>query len=113
WSADWLHREIVAVLDRWAQAEFGVAYADLDAGRQGLLQGRLRPYMRANTYDPETGTITLEADRAAAVATVSQHYESLSGDDPETFELREAYAMRNDTVPDREHRRLLSAFFSW
>src|SRR5690606_32814052 len=45
--------------------------------------------------------------------TVSAHYESLFGNDPETAALREAYAMKNNTVPDAEHRRVLSAFFWW
>ena len=40
-------------------------------------------------------------------------YRSLFGNDPATAELREAYAMKNDTVPDAEHRRALTAFFWW
>lgn len=112
WSADWLHREAMALLDQWSQREFDAAgYDQLSAEQQAALQGRLRTRMRANTYDPETGTITLDADRAAAIATVSTHYQNLFGNDPETADLREAYAMKNDTVPDPEHRRVLSAFF--
>src|SRR5690606_8708646 len=33
--------------------------------------------------------------------------------DPETAALREAYAMRNGTVPDADGRRELPAFFWW
>ena len=114
WSADWLHRELVAVLNRWAQAEFGVAdYTKLTEEQQAALRGRLRARIRANTYNSETGTITIGADRAAAIRTVSQHYESLFGNDPDTAQLRDDYAMKNDTVPDPEHRRALSAFFWW
>jgi nitric oxide reductase subunit B len=114
WSADWLHRELVAMLDGWAQRELGAArYEDLDEEQKTAFQGRLRARVRANTYDPESGTIRLDADRAAAIAATSAHYESLFGDDPETFELRNAYAMKNDTVPDAEHRRVLAAFFWW
>lgn len=114
WTADWLHRELVTLLDGWAQRELGVAgYEQLHEEQQAALRGRLRARVRENTYDPETGTITIDAERAAAIRTVSEHYESLFGDDPETFELREAYAMKNDTVPDPEHRRVLSAFFWW
>ena len=114
WSADWLHREIVALLDKWAQVDFSApGYTQLTNEQKSSLQGRLRARMRANTYDPQTRTITLDADRAAAISTVSTHYESLFGNDPETANLREAYAMKNDTVPDPEHRRVLSAFFWW
>lgn len=50
WSADWLHRELVALLDRWAAAEFGAAdFAALSGEQQSLLEGRLRERMRQNT----------------------------------------------------------------
>src|SRR5690606_18746265 len=66
-----------------------------------------------NTYDPATGTITLSRDRVAALSNVAAHYESLFGNDPATAELREAYAMKEGTVPDADHRRALTAFFWW
>ena len=113
WSADWLHRELTALLDIWAADEDNAEFAELDAERQSALEARLRERIRTNTYDPSAGTITVGADRAEAIARVSAHYESLFSDDPATFELREAYAMKNGTVPDAEHRRLLSAFFFW
>lgn len=113
WSADWLHREALAVLDGWARAEDGVPYTELGAERQAALEGRLRGVMRTNTYDPETKTITLGNERAQAIREVSAHYQSLFGDDPATAELREAYAMKNGTVPDAENRRVLPAFFWW
>lgn len=113
WSADWLHREALAVLDGWAQAEDGVPYTELGAERQAALEGRLRGVMRSNTYDPEAKTITLAPARVVAIREVSAHYQSLFGDDPATAELREAYAMKNGTVPDAENRRVLSAFFWW
>ncbi|WP_140908684.1 nitric-oxide reductase large subunit [Cognatiluteimonas lumbrici] len=114
WSADWLHREAVNLLDLWARADGGMAtYADLPAEEQAALRGRLQALMRRNTYDPATGTITLHRDRVAAISNVAAHYESLFGNDPTTAALREAYAMKNDTVPDAAHRRALSAFFWW
>lgn len=114
WSADWLHREAVAVLDLWARADGGAAsYAGLPAERQAALRARLQEMMRRNTYDAATGTITLVDDRVAALSNVAAHYESLFGNDPTTQELREAYAMKNGTVPDAGHRRALSAFFWW
>ena len=112
WSADWLHREAVAILDGWS-APSGRRYSHLPEEEQGQLQGRLEQMMRTNTYDPRTGTITLPVERAEAIRTVSRHYESLFGNDPATATLRENYAMKNDTVPNPEHRRLMSAFFWW
>ena len=113
WSADWLHREAMAVLDGWAVAEGAANYAGLDAETQAKLRARLQPIMRGNTYDPASQTITLPEARVLAASSVSAHYESLFGRDPATASLREAYAMKNDTVPDSAHRKALSAFFWW
>ena len=112
WSADWLHREATDVLDLWARSDGGMAtYAELPAEHQAALRGRLQEMMRANTYDPATRTITLTQDRVAALSNVAAHYESLFGNDPATAELREAYAMKQNTVATAEHRRALTAFF--
>ena len=114
WSADWLHRESVSLLDLWARADGGMAtYAQLPEEQQAALRSRLKQVMRTNTYDAATGTITLPDDRALALSNVAAHYESLFGNDPATATLREAYAMKNDTVPDAAHRRALTAFFWW
>ena len=114
WSADWLHRESVSLLDLWARADGGMAtYAQLPEEQQAALRARLKQVMRTNTYDAATGTITLPDDRALALSNVAAHYESLFGNDPATATLREAYAMKNDTVPDASHRRALTAFFWW
>ena len=114
WSADWLHREAVQMLDLWARADGGMAtYAQLSAEEQARLRGRLQEQMRKNTYDDATKTITLTRDRAAALSNVAAHYESLFGNDPANAKLREAYAMRNNTVPDADHRRALTGFLWW
>jgi len=114
WSADWLHREATGVLDLWARRDGGMAtYAELPAEQQAALRSRLQTMMRVNTYDPATQTITLTQDRVAALSNVAAHYESLFGNDPATAALREAYAMKQDTVDTVEHRRSLTAFFWW
>ncbi len=114
WSADWLHREATEVLDLWARRDGGTAtYAQLPAEQQAALRGRLQVMMRANTYDPATETITLTQDRAVAISNVAAHYISLFGNDPATAELREAYAMKENTVGTVEYRRALTGFFWW
>jgi nitric oxide reductase subunit B len=113
WSADTLHREAVAWLDLIAQREHGHAFADLPREQQAALQARLQPLIRQNTFDPQTGTITVPEDRATAMTLVASHYESLFGNDPATLELRKAYAMKNGTVAEADHRRALSAFIWW
>ena len=114
WGADFMHREAEAILDLWARREHGVDhYLDLDAPTQAAYATRVQGLLRSNTWDGTTGTITVDADRAAAIATVSAHYTSLFGNRPETAALREAYAMRDDTVADAAHRQALPGFFWW
>src|SRR5690606_11571130 len=66
-----------------------------------------------NTYDPETGEITISPLRAEAIAAVAAHYDALFGDDPELAELREAYAIPASSVPDPDRREAMNAFFFW
>jgi nitric oxide reductase subunit B len=113
WSADWLHRESLALLDRWATARYGQPYDKLSAENQAGLRERLKLEIRTNTYDPETKTLTVSADRAAAMEAVAQHYTALFGDDPELTALRNAYAMPANTIKDAERQRWLNAFFFW
>jgi nitric oxide reductase subunit B len=113
WSADWVHREAVGVLDIWARREGAASYGALAASDQAALTGRLRESIRRNTYDPASRSITLDSDRVVAVSNVAAHYESLFGNDPATQGLREAYAMKDGTVPDAANRRALTAFFWW
>jgi nitric oxide reductase subunit B len=113
WSADWLHREAVGLLDLWATREHGKAFDALDVGQQGALKARLQQEMRANTYNAETGVITVSEDRATVIAQVAKHYEGLFGSDLELNTLRSQYAMKQNTVEDPERRAKLTAFFFW
>ncbi|MCB1561914.1 MAG: cbb3-type cytochrome c oxidase subunit I [Xanthomonadales bacterium] len=113
WSADWLHREAEAMLDLLARDQGLPDHASLDAAKQAELQARMRPELRNNTWDEARGTITVSPLRAAAMSTVAAHYESLFSNDPATADLRETYAMRDNTVGDMENRRQLSAFIWW
>jgi nitric oxide reductase subunit B len=104
WSADWLHREATALLDVWVERE-GL--------ERGALAERLQREMRRNTYDAETGTLTLSSDRVQAVHRVAAHYDALFGGNPALADLREDYAMREVTVPDAARRANLMHFFQW
>lgn len=114
WSADWMHRELMALLDIWAAEEYGIdSYQQADAEQKAALEGRLKSRVRQNTYNPDTGVITLSEDRARAIEQVAGHYQSLFSDDETTAELREAYAMKDNTVATPENRSMLTAFFWW
>jgi nitric oxide reductase subunit B len=113
WSADWLHREAIALRGQLARKHFGADYGTLDtAGRAGV-DARVKEEMRANTYDAATNTITVGPERAAAIAEVQAHYTGLFGADASFATLREQYAMPDNALPRAEDRRALAAFFFW
>lgn len=113
WSADWVHRECVALLEGWSLEEHGVAYDELGGAQRSELEGRLRHELRTNTYDPETGTLTISDERAAAWAKVGAHYRGLFSDDPALAQLREDYAIHEGAISDPTRLQRLSEFFSW
>src|SRR4051794_27081525 len=64
WSADFLHRQSVIVLDRWARAAGFANYAAMSAEQRAGLQGRLTEVTRHNSYDAATDTNGVGNDRA-------------------------------------------------
>jgi len=113
WSADWLHREAVALGDILARRNHGVGYERLTEGDRAAVDAQVKAQMRRNTYDPDSGILHVSAERAQAIATVAGHFEGLFGDDPTLSKLREQYAMIDDAAPDPAQRKALSAFFFW
>lgn len=73
WSADWLHREAVFILDRWSNDEIQSDYESLSVERQAQLSGRLTTRLRANTYDQSSETMTIDPLRAEAFAANLAH----------------------------------------
>ena len=113
WTADWIHREVLGWLDQQAQREFGKPYDQLSERDQATLHYDAQQAFRKNTYDQATGKVTLSADRVRSIEAVAAYYDKLFGSDPELHKLREAYAMKEDTLPSAEKRAKLNAFFFW
>lgn len=107
WTADWLHREAVFILDRWAEEQFGKKFDELSHEHQSQLTGRLSSAMRVNTFDPDTKTITIDPIRAEAFASNAAHY-------AEIFSKGNSdYAIPAGALTDPERLRRLAAFFFW
>ena len=103
WTADWLHRESVFILDSWSGSPGG--YDGLPPPRQAELQSRLQQLLRTNTYTG--GTVTLDPVRAEAFAANLAHYS-------EVFARgREEDAIPAGALTDAENLRKLAAFFFW
>jgi nitric oxide reductase subunit B len=114
WSADWLHREALALLDRLALVPAGTSYAALAPPEQARLQTVLERTMRTNTYDAESGSLTISNERAEAIAAVGEHYTALfRGTTAEAQMLREQYAFPVNATLTAEESSALNAFFFW
>jgi nitric oxide reductase subunit B len=111
WSADWLHREALA-LQAIRTQRHQAATTLTNADRAGI-DAMLKDEMRRNTYDDANGTVTVSAERALAIHGVEQHFEALFGTDPSLAKLREQYAMREGSLPSASDRQALAAFFFW
>jgi nitric oxide reductase subunit B len=107
WSADWLHRELTFILDRWARDEGAGDYAALPVERQAALRARLKKVIRTNSYDAATGTLTLDPVRAEGFAANAAHYADVFG------KGRPDYAIPAGALTDPERQRALAAFFFW
>ena len=113
WTADWLHREAVYMLDALALTSYGKAYDKLEDDKQAALQVLLQKELRTNTYDKATGVLTVSSLRAEAIANNSKHYAGLFTDNPSMDHLRDAYAIPANSLKDPERVHQLNAFFFW
>ncbi len=113
WSADWLHREAVILGDTIAQDKYGKPLAELEGSEKAAVEYDLQRELRTNTYNEGNKTITVSADRAAAMAQVADHYKKLFTDDPEYQELRHHYALKDNTIKDPERLNHMMDFFFW
>lgn len=107
WTADYLHREAVFILDRWATDEFGSPFEELDQERQGQLNARLAKQFRENTYDAQSGTLTIDPLRAEAFEANVAHYSTVFIDG------NADYAIPSGAVSSADRLRKLAAFFFW
>ncbi len=107
WSADWLHRELVYILNQWAKAEGTPSYDQLSDERKGALKAKLKHLIRTNTYNPQTRTLTIDPIRAEAIQSNSEHY-------ADVFSNGYAhYAIPKGALSDPEQLHRLNAFFFW
>lgn len=113
WSADWLHREALALLALIEQN----SVSGLSISQEQLLAIQtveLRSEMRTNTYNPDTGVVTVSPERAEAIRSVAEHYIGLFTARDEAFlELRKDYAFPLNSVLDDEDAQDITAFFFW
>ena len=113
WSADWLHREAVYMLDKMAVQQEGKGYNDLSDERKAYYKVLLQKELRKNTYNPDSKTLTVSGLRAEAIESNSRFYAGLFTNDPAQSELRDAYSIPENSLRDPERVSDLNSFFFW
>ena len=103
WSADWLHRELIAVLDLFAKEQFNKNYTELGYEEQAALRARLQNMYRKNTY--YGNNILISKERSRAIENNIVYYSDIFSNG------RNDYAIRKGSLTDPDKLRKLSAFF--
>ncbi|MFZ4619480.1 MAG: nitric-oxide reductase large subunit [Bacteroidota bacterium] len=107
WSADWLHRELMFILNDWSNSDFGKPYESLAVEQQAQLKARLQQMIRKNTYDASANTITLEPVRARAFTANLEHYSDVF------MNGKKEYAIQKNSIDTPVKMRQLAAFIFW
>ncbi len=113
WSADWLHKEALFMLDKIANKNFNSPYNELTDEQKASAQVTLQKELRKNTYDENTKTLTVSEFRAEAIQANSKFYGGLFTNDPSLVKLRDAYGIPENAIKDNQRVPLLNAFFFW
>jgi nitric oxide reductase subunit B len=113
WTADWLHREALALQAEMALGTYGRSSVALSGPERAAVASAVQAEMRRNTYDAAGDVLIVSNARAAAMAEAARHYHALFGDDPTLSALRDGYALHPAAVPDPQRRERLSDFFFW
>ncbi|MDR3670070.1 MAG: cbb3-type cytochrome c oxidase subunit I, partial [Holophaga sp.] len=107
WTADWLHREAIAILDHWATAEQGKPYQAMESPLRAAYRERLRILMRRNTFDRGQDALVVDPVRAGAIRTTAAHFADVFSHG------RKDYAIPYGAQPDPVKLRQLCAFIFW
>ncbi|MDN3670692.1 nitric-oxide reductase large subunit [Echinicola jeungdonensis] len=113
WTADWIHREALYILDRLAVKEAGGSYEKASEPQQAALRAQLQNSIRKNNFDSETRTLTISEERHSAIKDLSSYYKGLFMGDPDQMELRDAYSIPENAIKDPQRMRDMNAFFFW
>jgi len=107
WSADYLHREALFILNDWSNKDFSNDYDNLASEQKAVLRQRLQDTVRKNNYDEATGRLTIEPVRAHAFEDNLKHYTDVFTNG------KTVYAVQRNAQADPAKLRQLNAFFFW
>lgn len=105
WTADYLHREALFILDEWSSGQF--SRGSLPSEQQAALKQRLQDLLRTNTYDVTTNTIKVDPIRKRAFESNLAHYSQIFTNGSSE------YAIQKNAQSDPDKLRKLTTFFFW
>ena len=119
-TADSLHVMTVAMRDFYARAQYGVDFAALDVERQAGVAARVQADLKANRYDPSTGTLTFTPAQAYGLEQVRAYYRRLfTQGDPDRalppLTIQEQHMPSSDRayVAPGDQIQQIADFFAW
>ena len=107
WSADWIHKEAVFLLETWAQRDFNTSYESLGVEPKAALKARLIKTIKTNTYNPSNESVTITKDRYSAILENAKHYTDIFSNG------HEKYAIPVGALVDVKKLEQLNAFLFW
>jgi len=107
WTADYLHRESLFILNQWSTNDFSKGYEDVTSEQKAVLRQRLQDMMRKNNYDEASGRLTIEPIRAQAFEDNLKHYSAIFTNG------NTDYAIQRNAQADLTKLRQLTSFFFW
>jgi nitric oxide reductase subunit B len=107
YTAEHLHRQVAIARDVEAVQRFGEPFSLLATKEQGAVAAAVRAELKADRYDPTSGTLTFSAGEAAATGALRAYWGEYFGKE------RSAPGLPPGSIGDPEEIRLLNAYFSW
>jgi nitric oxide reductase subunit B len=107
WTADWLHREAMHILNSWAQEAGSKDFDSLSPEKQAGLKARLESEFRTNRYDESRDELRISTSRARAFDDLRAYYADVFASG------RNEYAIPKGALADPEKAAQMSAFFWW
>jgi len=107
WTADWLHKEILGTQKFLAMQFYQKDFNQLSDSEKSSIKSKVTKIFKTNTYDVNTGVITIDDLRYEAIKLNVIHYSDvfLNG--------RDEYAIPKNTLKDPEKIRKFNAFIFW
>ncbi len=104
WTADYLHREALFILDDWSNGQYSNG---MSGEEKAGLEFRLQELVRTNTYDEKTGIITVDPIRLRAFESILEHYTDVFANG------NSDYAIQKGAQSDPKRLRSMTTFFFW